>query len=80
MPILSGAIPIFEVLMATWEQLSEKHPHLVNWMKIRLEWAAKYYTKMDNTHIYIIVMGKNTDYLLVGSCILTPLFQFLIPQ
>jgi len=27
-PILSGAIPSFEMFMTAWEQLGEKHPWL----------------------------------------------------
>ena len=38
-----------------------EHPHLANWTHIGLQWAAKYYTKMDDTHAYVVVMGKNAD-------------------
>ena len=47
--ILSGTIPAFEMFMMAWEQLGEKHPQLVRWMVIGIEWANKYYLKMDKT-------------------------------
>jgi hypothetical protein len=54
--ILSGAIPAFEMFMMAWEQLGKKHPWLERWMNIGIEWAKKYYTKMDKTDVYVIVM------------------------
>ena len=52
-PILSGAILLFEMFMTAWEQLGEKHPQLVRWTDIGMEWAKKYYTKMDKTDVYV---------------------------
>ena len=54
--ILSGAIPAFEMFMTAWEQLAAKHPQLARWTKIGVEWAAKYYSKMDQTRAYVIAM------------------------
>ena len=55
-PILSGAIPSFEMFMMAWEQLGEKHPHLAQWTDIGIKWATKYYKRMDELPAYIITM------------------------
>jgi hypothetical protein len=55
-PVLSGAIPAFEMFMTAWEQLGQKHPRMSRWTKIGIKWAAKYYTKMDDTRAYVIAM------------------------
>jgi hypothetical protein len=57
-PILSGAIPAFELFMSKWEQLSTDHPHLKPLIAPGLEWATLYYGKMDRTRAYIIAMRK----------------------
>ena len=56
-PILSGAIPAFEVFKALWEQLSDKHPRLRRWTSLGVEWAVKYYEQMDKTRAYVVSMG-----------------------
>jgi hypothetical protein len=56
-PILSGAIPCFEMFMAAWEQLGQRNPHLAQWTSVGILWAVKYYSKMDNTCAYVISMG-----------------------
>ena len=58
MPILSGTIPAFEMFMTAWEQLGEKNPRLERWTNTGLEWAVKYYTRMDKTRTYAVSMGK----------------------
>jgi hypothetical protein len=57
-PILSGAIPSFEIFMSSWEQLAENHPNLQPILQPGLDWACKYYAKMDRTNAYIIAMCK----------------------
>jgi len=57
-PILSGAIPAFELFMSKWEQLSMEFPRLKSLIAPGLEWATKYYSKMDRTKAYIIAMRK----------------------
>ncbi|KAH9034158.1 hypothetical protein EDB84DRAFT_1269970, partial [Lactarius hengduanensis] len=57
-PILSGAIPSFEIFMSSWEQLAENHPHLQPILQPGLDWACKYYAKMDRTDAYVIAMCK----------------------
>ena len=55
-PILSGAVPSFELFMTKWEQLGDDHMNLKPWIDIGLKWAKKYYTKMDDTRAYVIAM------------------------
>jgi len=55
-PILSGAIPCFEMFMTTWEKNSTKDSRLSKWTSIGVNWAVKYYNKMDNTRAYVIAM------------------------
>jgi hypothetical protein len=55
-PILSGSIPAFEMFMASWEQLAEKHPRLSQWIDIGMAKATEYYAQMDHTSAYIMSM------------------------
>jgi hypothetical protein len=55
-PVLSGAIPSFELFMARWEKLGEEHHNLRAWTEIGLKWATKYYKRMDDTDAYVISM------------------------
>lgn len=57
-PILSNIVPAFEMCMTSWEWLGEKHPRLSPYTQIGLDWAIKYYKKMDNTKAYIVAMGR----------------------
>ena len=57
-PILSGAIPAFEMFMTAWEELGIKNPSLRRWTDIGIEWATKYYKKMDQTDAYTVAMCK----------------------
>jgi hypothetical protein len=56
MPVLLGAVPSFEIFMTQWETLCSKHPALKPWVDISLKWAQKYYTHMDDTDAYVVVM------------------------
>ena len=55
-PVLSGAIPSFELLMTTWERLGEHHANLKPWTDVGLKWARKYYNHMDDTRAYIVAI------------------------
>jgi len=55
-PVLSGAIPAFELFMSNWEDLGNKFNNLKPWTDIGLKWARKYYNRMDDTRAYIIAM------------------------
>ena len=57
-PILSGAIPSFEMFMSRWEKLMTEHPHLKHLFKPGLDLAYEYYTRMDHTRAYIVAMCK----------------------
>ena len=57
-PVLSGAIPTFELFITQWEQLGEQFGNLKPWTDIGLKWANKYYNRMDDTRAYIIAMCK----------------------
>jgi hypothetical protein len=64
-PILSNAIPAFELFMTSWEQLAAKHQRLKPWIEIGLAYATAYYARMDRTSSYIITMGKSLTLLFV---------------
>lgn len=55
-PVLSGAIPSFELFMTQWEKLGDEHLNLKAWTDIGLKWATKYYKRMDDTDAYVISM------------------------
>jgi hypothetical protein len=57
-PILSVAIPCFEMFMTRWEQLGLEHPHLSKWTSVGIEWALKYYERIDATRAYVVAMGR----------------------
>src|SRR5258708_7192603 len=56
MPVLSGAVPSFEIFMSQWEKLHTKYPELKPWVDIGLKWAERYYTHMDDTNAYVVAM------------------------
>jgi hypothetical protein len=58
-PILSGSIPAFEMFMSSWEQLAEKIPRLKPFIDKGLQWALKYYERMDRTDAYVVAMIIN---------------------
>ena len=57
MPILSGAIPTFESFMTKWEKLAI-NPRSKPIVNAGLEWAYKYYERMDHTKVYVVAMCK----------------------
>jgi len=57
-PVLSGAIPCFEMFMTAWEQLGAKNPNLEPYINKGLGRAVKYYGKMDQTRAYVVSMGE----------------------
>jgi len=54
-PLLSGAVPIFQELIAGWKRLQEV-PHLMPIVTIGLAWASEYTDRMDKTKAYAIAM------------------------
>ena len=67
--LLDGAILVFKMFMSVWENLANKKPHLKRYINIGLEWATKYYVKMNGTCAYIIVMCEyqSTLYFVVDN-------------
>jgi hypothetical protein len=57
-PILSGAIPAFEMFMSTWEKIIRDHPRLKPIVQPGLDWTYRYYGRMDRTRAYIIAMRQ----------------------
>ena len=55
-PVLSGAIPVFEMFMTQWEHIGDSHAETKEWVDVGLSWATKYYNRMDCTQAYIIAM------------------------
>jgi hypothetical protein len=55
-PVLAGAIPSFERFMSRWERLAEKNAHLAPAIQIGLDFATKYYKRMDDTDAYVVAM------------------------
>jgi hypothetical protein len=66
-PILSGAIPAFEMYMSSWEKLGREHPRLKDLIKPGLDWAYMYYGRMDRTKAYIIAMCKYQGVNLISA-------------
>lgn len=64
-PILSNVIPAFEMLMSAWEKLGEKRENLKRFTNVGVEWAVKYYNRMDLTKAYVVAMGMTYCLLLL---------------
>jgi hypothetical protein len=58
MPVLAGVIPTFKRFMLSWETLAraKENRHLKDVLETGLEFAKKYYNKMDNTNAFVIAM------------------------
>jgi len=56
MPVLLGAVPSFQIFMTQWEKLHGTFPLLKPWVNVSLQWAKKYYTRMDDTNVYAVAM------------------------
>jgi len=57
-PVLLCAISSFEMFMTDWEILGAEHSILKFWTDIGLDWAKKYYIRMDKTDAYVVTMCK----------------------
>ncbi len=59
-PILCGSIPAFEMFMTMWDNIIQRDPNdrVATYAQAGLEWAHKYYARMDRTQAYIITMCK----------------------
>lgn len=45
--------------MTELEEVGESHEVLKPWTDIGVQWATKYYIRMDNTDAYVITMCKS---------------------
>ncbi|KAG2086970.1 uncharacterized protein F5147DRAFT_588347, partial [Suillus discolor] len=61
LPVLCGTIIIFEQFIAKWKSLQNSQPHLKPFLDIGLQWAQKYYDRMQSD-TYIIAMVLNPAY------------------
>jgi hypothetical protein len=67
-PVLSDVVPAFKLFMTAWEMLGKKHLHPAPFMQVSVEWAVKYYERMDLSKVYIVAMGKWTcSYFAFGT-------------
>lgn len=57
-PILSRALPYFEMFMSRLTELGKEHKILKPWTDLVEQWANKYYIKMDETNAYVITLCK----------------------
>lgn len=58
LPRLGSAVPCFELFMSAWETLGATMPRVKPWTDLGLEWATKYYKRMDDTRAYVVAMCK----------------------
>ena len=58
-PVLSRAVPAFELFMTAWENLRDSNKHMKPFILVGLYWANHYYGRMDNTRAYVIAMCKS---------------------
>lgn len=54
-PLLSGAIPTFEMFLTNWEQL-QGNLRVGDFVSKGVATATKYYNRMDQTDAYIVSM------------------------
>lgn len=45
--------------MTEWEKVGAQYKELRPWTEIGLHWAKKYYSRMDDTDVYIVTMCKS---------------------
>ena len=57
-PHLGAAVPMFKLLMSSWEKLAADIPRLKPWIDHALGWVYKYYQHMDSKNVYILAMCK----------------------
>jgi len=63
-PILSGAIPSFEIFMTRWERIIQDHPRLTWLIQPGLNWAYSYYARMDRTRAYFVAIRQQFHLLI----------------
>ncbi|KIM66087.1 hypothetical protein SCLCIDRAFT_111706, partial [Scleroderma citrinum Foug A] len=53
---LRAAVPMFELLISSWEKLAKDLPRLKPWVDHALGWVYTYYQRMNNRDVYILAM------------------------
>jgi hypothetical protein len=56
------------MFMTEWEKLAAQHAVLKPWIKIGLQWATKYYVRMDDTEAYVVTMCKLRNRPITAYC------------
>jgi len=64
--------------MTAWEKV-RKYKKLKPWVDVGVEWAKKYYRRMDHTRAYVIAMCKFFSWL-VGVLATDITFQSSTPR
>ena len=57
-PLLGSVVPMFEMLIVQWDQLSKEVPRCAPFIDAGIECARKYYKRMGSTRAYLISMRK----------------------
>ena len=59
-PVIAGAVPSFKRFMTVWEDLAgnDSMQDVAPAIRVGLEWAYKYYQRMDATSAYVVNMCK----------------------
>lgn len=60
-PVLSRAITEIEEYMTALEKLGEDHYILKPWADIGVQWATKYYRRMDDMKAHVVAMCTSFD-------------------
>ncbi|KIL56314.1 hypothetical protein M378DRAFT_188580 [Amanita muscaria Koide BX008] len=53
-PMLATSMVHFEMFMTNWETIGNSNPDLRQFTDIGLNWATKYYRRMDNSKAYLV--------------------------
>ena len=61
MPVLSYAITEIKEYMTALEKLGKDHYILKPWVDIGVQWATKYYCRMDDMKAHVVAMYISFD-------------------
>ena len=62
--------------MTSWEKVGKKYALLKPWTDVGIQWATKYYVRMDDTKAYVVAMCKSFNWLITEFTVLTTNFAF----
>ena len=60
-PVLTHTIVAFEKFMTAWEKFGRDNQELKPWTDVGIQWATKYYARMDDTHAYVVAMCRSSS-------------------